>query len=590
MSEPHKFSNKEVILILKEALAAMEVKGFNLFKIRAYQNAITTIESLSMSVFNLWENKRLGEIQGVGAALESHLDELFRTGKVVEFDAIKNDLPQGMFALMGLRGIGAKKSFKLASLFNLVDRATALAQIKEAAEQGKIQVIEGFGEKSEKLILEAVSDSKKTKNEKSRTLLSRAEQVAMRILQYLEGLPEIETVDAVGSFRRRKSTVGDLEFAIATTNTDLATQYFLKFPEITEVLVSGKTRSSVVVGDDLQVDIRVFNPKVRGSMLQYFTGSKAHNVLLRTYSLESGLSISEYGIKKVSTGKVHEFKTEEDFYDFLNLQYIPPEIRQGKNEIELAKKQKLPRLITLKDIRGDIHTHTIASDGVNTLTEMANAAKELGYNYIGIADHAPSVQNRGFDEVKDIIQKTRKTIDEFNATQNDIKVLFGYEVNILADATLSLPDELLAMLDYAIASIHTSFTQDRETITKRLVAAIENPYINIIGHPSGRLINEREGCDANWTEVFIAAKDNDKILEINSQPNRLDLADDLVYEAVNRGLDLIINTDAHATDQLALIHYGIDVARQGWCESKNIINTLNYEDFVKALRKSDKRT
>ncbi len=590
MSEPHKFSNKEVILILKEALAAMEVKGFNLFKIRAYQNAITTIESLSMSVFNLWENKRLGEIQGVGAALESHLDELFRTGKVVEFDAIKNDLPQGMFALMGLRGIGAKKSFKLASLFNLVDRATALAQIKEAAEQGKIQVIEGFGEKSEKLILEAVSDSKKTKNEKSRTLLSRAEQVAMRILQYLEGLPEIETVDAVGSFRRRKSTVGDLEFAIATTNTDLATQYFLKFPEITEVLVSGKTRSSVVVGDDLQVDIRVFDPKVRGSMLQYFTGSKAHNVLLRTYSLESGLSISEYGIKKVSTGKVHEFKTEEDFYDFLNLQYIPPEIRQGKNEIELAKKQKLPRLITLKDIRGDIHTHTIASDGVNTLTEMANAAKELGYSYIGIADHAPSVQNRGFDEVKDIIQKTRKTIDEFNATQNDIKVLFGYEVNILADATLSLPDELLAMLDYAIASIHTSFTQDRETITKRLVAAIENPYINIIGHPSGRLINEREGCDANWTEVFIAAKDNDKILEINSQPNRLDLADDLVYEAVNRGLDLIINTDAHATDQLALIHYGIDVARQGWCESKNIINTLNYEDFVKALRKSDKRT
>src|SRR3989344_2391233 len=362
MSNSHKFTNLQVTDELKEVLAAMEVKDFNKFRVRAYQNVISVIESLSMSVFNMWENKRLGEIPGVGTTLEDHLDELFRTGKVAEFDVIKKDLPDGMFALIGLRGIGAKKAFKLAAAFNLENRKTAVDDIKKVAKAGRIRNLEGFGEKSEKLILEAVSDGKKTKNEKTRTLLFKAEQIAERVLEYLKPFPEIEKVEIVGSFRRRKSTVGDIEFAIATTSTEATTNYFLKFPEITEVLVSGKTRSSVVIGDDLQVDIRVIDPKLWGSMLQYFTGSKAHNIVIRTYSLEKGYSLSEYGIKEAATGKVHEFDTENAFYNFLKLDYIPPEIRQGKNEVELAQNHKLPNLITLNDIKGDLHTHTIASD------------------------------------------------------------------------------------------------------------------------------------------------------------------------------------------------------------------------------------
>ena len=583
MSNSHKFTNLQVTDELKEVLAAMEVKDFNKFRVRAYQNVISVIESLSMSVFNMWENKRLGEIPGVGTTLEDHLDELFRTGKVAEFDVIKKDLPDGMFALIGLRGIGAKKAFKLAAAFNLENRKTAVDDIKKVAKAGRIRNLEGFGEKSEKLILEAVSDGKKTKNEKTRTLLFKAEQIAERVLEYLKPFPEIEKVEIVGSFRRRKSTVGDIEFAIATTSTEATTNYFLKFPEITEVLVSGKTRSSVVIGDDLQVDIRVIDPKLWGSMLQYFTGSKSHNIVIRTYSLEKGYSLSEYGIKETATGKVHEFDTENDFYNFLKLDYIPPEIRQGKNEVELAQNHKLPNLITLNDIKGDLHTHTIASDGVATLSEMVEKAKSLGYQYIGIADHAPSVQSRGFKEVEEIIIRTREVINKLNESQDDIRVLYGYEVNVLADATMAMPDSLMQQLDYVIAGLHTSYNQDREQITKRLISALENPYVSFLAHPAGRLINERDAYEVAWGEVFAAAKDNDKFIEINSQPNRLDLADDLVYEAVNRAIPLIIDTDAHATDQLAFMKYGVDVARRGWCEKDNIVNTLNIDDLKKLL-------
>lgn len=589
MPKTYKFSNAEIVTLLKEVLAAMEVKQVNKFRIRAYQNVIASIEGLTVNVFNLWENKKLNEIPGMGTTLISHFDELFTTGKVHDFEDVKEGLPIGMFSLIGIRGIGAKKAFKLASAFELTsaDPEKVFAKIKKAAQDNQISVLEGFGEKSQSLILEAISEVKKTKQEKQRILLAQAEELSARILAYLTAHPEIVTAEALGSFRRRQPTIGDLDIAIVTTNDDVAIRYFLKYSEIEEVLVHGDKRASVVMGNDFQVDIRVCTKKAFGAMVQYFTGSKAHNIVLRTFALERGCSLSEYGIKK--NDKLHEFEKEEDFYTFLNLDYIPPEIRQGKNEVDLASKKKLPNLVTLSDIKGDVHSHTVFSDGVNTLEEMVNKARELGYEYIGISDHAPSVSARGYKEVEAIISSTKDKLAKINATHKDIKVLYGYEINILADAQISLPDELIKELDYAIASIHGAFTQDRETITKRLIAAAENPYINIIGHPSGRLINERAAYDVDWRAFLTAVKDNNKLIEINSQPNRLDLTEDLVFEAITRGIDLIINTDAHALDQLHFMRYGIDVARRGWCESKNIVNTKSVDLFLEALAHSSER-
>lgn len=579
-----RLSNSQVVVLLKEALAAMEVKNYNWFKIRAYQNAISVLDNLTMSIYDIWEDGRLDDIAGIGEGLTGHLDELFKKGVVSEWEILKKDLPQGMFALLGLRGIGAKKAFKLAKAFKLVDRSTALEKIKAHAEKNEIQVLDGFGEKSEKDILEAVNDQKKTKNEKQRMMLIKAEQIIERVSGYMKKNPNVIKIDALGSYRRRNPTIGDLDFVVATNEPQDVLDYFSKYPEVRDVLVKGDRKCAVVLTNDAQVDLRVSTPQAYGAMLQYNTGSKQHNILLRTYALEKKMSLSEYGIKK---GKeLLEFDNEKDFYGTLGLPYIPPELRGGTDEIELASQNKLPKLVELSDIQGDLHTHTDFSDGTHTFDEMVIAAIDKGYKYYGVSDHSPSIQSRGRKEVERLILDRRERIDEFNKKQNKIKVLFGFEVNIAVDADLALPNELLALLDYTIASIHTSFNQDRDTITNRLVKAIENPYVTFIGHPSGRLINEREACDIDWKKVFDALLANNKLIEINAQPSRLDLADDLVRVAVAKGIKILINTDSHSPDQLDLMKYGIDVARRGFCSKDDIVNTLPYDEFVKFMKKA----
>ena len=577
----HKFSNKEIIQILKEVVAAMEVKGDSFFKIRAYHTAILSIENLTQSVFELWENKRLGEIPGVGQALIDHIGDLFTKGEVVEFSKKKAGLPDGMFELIGLRKVGAKTAYKLASQFQLKHRETALEEVKKLAEAGKIRELDGFSEKSEANILDSIENLKMNKSEKKRTLLANAEKVVERVREYMLSNKDIQYCEAMGSFRRRAPTIGDLDFAVASESIDETISYFLKFPEVKEILSQGDKKASVVLNNDLQVDLRVIQKKELGSMLQYFTGNMQHNVLLRQYALQNSMSLSEYGIKYQE--KLEEFAHEEDFYKRLGLQYIVPELRHGKNEIELAKKNELPKLVKLEDIKGDLHTHTTFSDGENTLEEMVNKAREKGYEYIGISDHAPSVVSRGDDEVRRLIEKRREEIDELNKKYSDIKILFGMEVNILADNSLGLPDEMLKMLDYAIASIHTSFEMDRDKMTERVLSALSNPYIKIWGHPSGRLLNEREGIEINWTKIFEFAAENKKIIEINAQPQRLDLADDLVYEAIKAGVTVIINTDSHNSQSLDMMKYGIDVARRGFCEKHHILNTLNLEKFIEKI-------
>jgi len=575
-------SNREVIDMLKEILAAMEVKNYNNFRIRAYQNAISILENLTVSIQDLWENKRLGEIPGIGSGIEEHLNEFFLEGKVAEFEEIKKGLPEGMFSLIGLRGIGAKRAYKLSMAFKLLDRENALEKLKEAAEQKKIRNLEGFGEKIEKAILEAIEEQKMTKNKKVRFLLPQAEEIVERIMNFMKGCDAVIDIEVCGSFRRKNATIGDLDIPVSTNKPSEVLDYFLKFPEIKEVLVVGDKKASVVLSNEIQVDLRVSTPQAYGSMLQYFTGSKQHNILLRNYALSMGMSLSEYGIKK--DGKLREFSDEKSFYNELGLSYIPPEIRNGDFEIEAAKEGKLPNLIKLEDIKGDIHFHTIASDGVNTLEEMIEEAKKLGYQYIGVSDHAPSIQSRGLGTVLKIVSDTRKKINDINSSQTDIKVLFGYEVNILVDNSLGLPDDILKDLDFVIAGIHTAFGQDKETVTKRLISAIENPYVRVISHPSGRLLNERDPADPDWRKIFSAARDNGVILEINAQPQRLDLPDDLAKSAMEWGVDLIINSDAHSTREFSFMRYGVDNARRGWVQKDNVINTLAYDKFIKKLR------
>ncbi len=580
--QENRVSNKDVIVMLKEILAAMEVKGYNNFRVRAYQNAISVLENLTVSIQDLWENKRLGEIPGIGPGIEAHLNEFFTQGSVNEFDEIKKTLPEGMFSLIGLRGIGAKRAYKLALAFKLEKREDALEKIKLAAEKGKIQVLEGFGEKMEKLILEAVDEQKMTKNKKIRFLLPQAEEIVGRIKDYMKGCDSVIEMEACGSFRRKNATIGDLDIPVSTNEPEKVLEYFLKFPEIEEVLVVGDKKSSVVLKNEVQVDIRVSEPQAYGAMLQYFTGSKQHNILLRNFALNKGMSLSEYGIKKDQ--ELMEFLNEKDFYGQLGLPLIPPELRNGNQEIEFAQKDKLPKLIELSDIKGDIHSHTNFSDGVDTLEDMVEEAKKMGYEYVGISDHAPSIQSRGLGTVLKIVSDTRKKIDEINSSQNDIKVLFGYEVNILVDNSLSLPDDILKNLDYVIAGIHSGFSQDRETVTQRLLSAIENPYVSVIAHPSGRVLNERDPADPDWNKIFSAARDNNVLLEINSQPSRLDLPDDLIKMAIDWGVDLIINSDAHSKSDFSYMKYGVCMAQRGWAEKKNIVNSLKYDEFVKKIK------
>jgi len=579
----YKFTNKEVARFLKEALAAMEIKGANVFKIRAYQNAIASVESITNSVYDLWQNNQLDQIMGMGVSLKSHITELFTTGGVGEFKALKKDLPAGMFALIGIKGVGAKTAYKLAVAFKLDDGGTAVEKVRQAAVDGKIRLLSGFAEKKEADILRAIDQEKMNKNVMPRLLLPQAEEIVDRVLTYMRQEPAVFKIEALGSLRRRAPTVGDLDIAVATDDPETVIKHFLAFPEIDEVTGGGDKKASVRLKNGTQVDVRTSDPDSFGSMGQYFTGSKQHNVLLRTYALEKGLSLSEYGIK--DKGKLLTYRDETGFYGKLGLEVIPPELRQGKDEVQLAAQKNLPKLVKLEDIKGDLHVHTNFSDGANTLQETVEGAIARGYEYLGISDHSPSVVSRGKYEVLGLVEKFRNSIDQINTAQSAIRVLFGYEVNILVDGTLSLSDDILQKLDYVIASVHTSFDQSRQVATERLLRAIRNPLVTIIGHPSGRLINEREPLDLDWDKIFDACLEHKKIVEINSQPNRLDLPDDLVYVAQKLGLNFIISSDAHSVESLDYMKYGVNTARRGWLTKDSVVNSFPLEVVQKLFAK-----
>ncbi len=580
--EPTKLSNSAIARMLREIAAAYEIKGENRFKTRAYDTAADSVEHATSEVKDLWEEGRLGDLPGVGESISSHLNEYFLTGKVKHFKEVKKGLPPGMFAIFGLEGVGPKRAYRLAKEL----KVQTIEDLHQAVREGKIERMEGFGHRSQELILKAIEAREQHKD---RILLPIAISIAERLIEQIIRLPGVVRADPLGSLRRMVSTVGDIDIGIATTKPQEVIKSFTSLPDVARVVGAGGAKATVVLKTGRQVDIRVHDPQSYGALLQYFTGSKVHNIHTRKIANERGLSLSEYGVKKYEGGKiVGEYlptQTEEEFYQLLSLPWIPPELREDTGEIEAAQRGDLPDLVEPEDVGGEVHVHTLHSDGEETTKDMIEEAIGLGRRYVGISDHAPSVATRGFSEAKSEILRRKKEIETLRKKfSGKIEVFFGAEVNIDAQAKMALPDELLKLYEYTIGSIHTSFDQSKNEITSRLLTALENPYVNLLGHPTGRLLGEREAYEVDWEKIFSAAEKYHKPLEINAYPSRLDLTDDLVRTARGRGIRFVINTDSHRFEHYRNLRFGVAVARRGWCEKADVLNTSSASDFAKLFK------
>ena len=560
-----KFTNKEVSQLLSNISAAYQVLGMNQFQIRAYDLAADSIANVTSEVKDLWEEGKLGEIPGIGKNIVAYLDELFKTGKVRHFEEISQKVPEKMFVLLRVPGIGPKTAFKLAG-----SGVTDISDLEKKIKSGYL-LKKGFGQKTLANILRGIEEYKRKSD---RILLPVAGEIAKQIIEYLKKHKDVLEADPLGSLRRKVATVGDIDISVASEKAKSVVGHFIKFPSLNRIIEVGNSTATISLSSGIRVDLMVHPPQHYGSLLQHFTGSKSHNIHIRSLAREKGYSISEYGVKSLKSNKLISCKNENEVYSLLGMQTPPPELREDTGEIESALKDKLPNLTQLSDIKGDLHTHSLWSDGHNTIAEMANAAAELGREYIALTDH--SYPNLRFDE-------RIKQIEQYNYSVRNIRVIYGLEVNINADETMQVDDSILEKHEIIFASIHTSFRQNREEITKRIITAIRNPHVDVISHPTGRLLLEREEIDADWEEIFKEAAKHNKILEINSFPTRLDLPDILVREAKRFRVKFVIDTDSHDVEHLKLMEYGVDVARRGWLEGKEVINTLPWSKFKKVF-------
>lgn len=568
-----KFTNKQIAELLRNVSAAYQVKdGANYFQIRAYDLAADAVEHASSDIRALWEVGQLDQIPSIGTHIANYLDEYFSSGEVKHFESVFKDIPESMFDLLKVPGVGPKTAYKLAE--------TGVVSIEDLQHRIKTGWLtnKGFGQKTLDNILRGIDEFK---SKSDRILLPVAGEIAKQVIQYLRKHPAVQAADPLGSLRRRLSTVGDIDISVASNKPEEVIDHFTKFPNAERVVESGERTATIILSNGAHVDLMVQPPDRYGSLLQHFTGSKHHNIHIRKIAKERGLSLSEYGIKEMkqdgeqfSQDTMFKYETEEKFYKALGMSYIPPELREDKGEIEAALKNKLPNLIELEDIRGDMQTHSTWSDGQNTVKEMGEAAASLGREYIVLTDH--SYPSTNFDN-------RLEEIEQYNYSQNSIRVISGLEVNINADYTLQVDDDILEKHDVVLVSIHTSFRQPKEEMTKRIIKALENPHVDILAHPTGRLLLEREGIDADWEKIFKAAVRLGKIMEINAFPNRLDLPDTLIREAKNLGVRFSIGTDSHQVGQLSLMEYGVLNARRGWVEEGDVINTLPYEKLKDIL-------
>ncbi len=618
--------NKQIARILRETAQLLEIDGAIIGRYRSYEKAAELIEGLTDSLVVLVETpKKLLELPGIGQGMVEHLTEIVRTGEYSLRTKLLKKYPATILELLNLQSLGPKKVAFLWSHF----RCATVADLEKIAKQGKLRDLAGFGEKSEQNILKAVEVFKKGSG---RFLRSTGEAAAAAIgAHILTAGKMVESVTPAGSLRRGKETVGDLDLLVTLTEkakgekegkgkqkeVDALSEHILKFPGIDQVLAHGENKVSFTLRDGLQVDVRLLEKENFGAALLYFTGSKEHNVRLRGRANDMGYTLNEYELatlvegvgqnkekstekegkvksrsgspqkaaatKETKSGKHVAGRTEEEIYGKLQLDYIPPELRENGGEIEAAEEHALPKLIELRDMKGDLQMHTTASDGKNSIEEMAAAAKALGHEYIAITDHSKAVTvANGLDEKR--MTEHIKRVRAADAKGLGIRVLVGSEVDILKDGKLDYSDEILAQLDVVVCSIHSYFNLERAAMTERMLAAIENPYTQIIAHPTGRLLLRRDAFEYDMEKVLDACAKHDVAMECNSYPDRLDLKDVYLRMCKERGVKAVISTDSHATANLSYIRYGVTMARRGWLEKKDVINALPTKEFLEALR------
>jgi DNA polymerase (family X) len=570
--------NADIAAVFENIADLLELKGENKFKIRAYARAAQTISHLRQEMELMHEEgKDFREIPGIGDAIAAKSIELIATGKLKFYEDLKKEFPPGIINLLDVPGIGPKTAYRLSTELSI----GSIDQLEQAIKDGRVASLERMGEKTAENILHAVQAFR---SKEKRIPLGEALPVVEEVLAALANVPGVRNLTPAGSLRRFKETVGDIDLMGTADNPEEVIKAFVKLHQVRQVLSQGPTKASVILPKGLQADLRMVEHDAFGSLLQHFTGSKEHNIALRTRTQAQGLSLSEYGITIVKTGELKKFGDEHSFYRYLGLQYIPPEIREDMGEIDLAARNEIPALIETGDIKGDFHSHTNASDGVDTIEDMARAAKARGYEYLAITDHSSGRNMKPVDRLARVKKQTAE-IKRLNASSLGIRLLDGVEVDIKADGSLDLPDEILAAMDYVIASVHSSFMQARAVITRRIIGAIENPHVDSLAHPTCRKIGEREPIDVDLEAVFRAAVSNRKALEINAMPERLDLKDLYAYRARELGVMLAIGTDSHSIAHLNLMKFGVGVARRAWCRPKDVLNTRSLKEVLKYLRR-----
>lgn len=580
--------NASLARLLRAISAAYDIKEENIFKVVAYDRAAAAIERATSDIKDIWDEGELDTIPGVGKSIASHLDRLFKTGTVPHFIKVMQGLPPAMFEFLDIPGIGPKTAYKLCLGLGIKDAQNAIVKLREAAKKSKISRIEGFGRQSEKDIIEGIDRIDK---KKKRMILPYAWELAQKVIDYLVEGKVGEKTDPLGSLRRMTATVGDIDLAIATKKPARVIKRFLEFPGTVQKIVAGKNTARIIHRSGHQIDLKTMKPAAYGALLQHFTGSKQHNIHLREIAQKKGLSLSEYGIKRVK--KVYQFADEKDFYNALGMDWIPPELREDTGEIEASLGHSIPNLVEIKDLKGDLHLHSnfpieeSHDPGQNSMEEMIRVAEELGYEYLGFAEHNPSQSHHSAENVLSLLKRKKEKIDKLNCSRTNklLKRIFnGLEIDIKPDGNLAIPEKALSLLDYAIVSIHTEFEMPEKDMTRRVLRALDHPKIKIFGHPTGRKLNYREGYELDWETIFNFCKKKKIWLEINAWPDRLDLPDSLVCIAVKNGVKMIISSDAHAANQLDLVKWGISVARRGWAQKSDIINTLTYDRIMQELK------
>ena len=575
--------NKAIANVFYETADLMEINGDDSFRIRSYRRAAEALEAQPEQVSALLdEPKKLLEIPGIGKGMAANIQELCRSGKLGSHQELLKKYRPSMLELLKIQGLGPKTIALLWSAFQVSD----LASVEKLAREGKLRELPRLSEKSEQKILKAIENYRRISG---RFLIDEADRTAEKLTEHLKHIKGIEKITPAGSLRRGRETVGDLDMLITgpccvdDAQRAALVEEILRFPGIVEVLAKGDNKVSFKLRSGMQVDVRLLPPESYGAAMQYFTGSKNHNVTLRQRALKMGFTLNEYGLFRLDNNKRVASATEDEIYGKLKLDCIPPELREDCGEIEAAAEHKLPALITIKDIRGEVHMHTVETDGKNTIEEMAAAAKERGYEYIAITDHSKNLAfANGLDD-----QRAVQHIARIRAANDQIKgitVMAGIEVDILTDGELDLSDSVLEQMDVVVASVHSAFNQEPQEMTDRLLRAIENKNVSILGHPTGRLLLRRDAYSFDMDAVLKAALKNKVAMELNAYPDRLDLNDVHLRMARDRGVKIVINTDAHHTSHFEKIKYGILQARRAWLTPKDVLNRLPEKEFRKAMK------